>query len=121
MVKNYLDMDKDKKLTMLGLIAFACLICCVTVYVVRKQAAKSSIQSINQVDTPVKYSLVFRIHETKTRIYVQRCILLENSLVFVRRNDISKVPAKDGFHFAEKGDTVFYQGNNIIRIGLKHD
>ena len=114
-------MDKDKKLTVLGLIAFACLVCFATVYVVRKQAAKSSIQSINQVDIPLKYSLVFRIHEARTRIGVQRSILLENGMVFVRYNDLSKVPAKDGFHFAEKGDTVFYQGNNIIRIGLKHD
>lgn len=114
-------MDKNKKLTLIGLVAFACLIFCATIYVVRKQTAKPSMQSINQVDIPLKSSLVFRIHETRTGIGVQRSILLENGLVFVRYNDLSKVPAKDGFHFAEKGDTIFYQGNNIIRIGLKHD
>ena len=124
MIKNYLNMDQTKKWTVIGLVCFICLVCCSAAYVIAQQVSdEPSQQSVNKVDTQVKSSLVWRIHEASNghRDDIKRSILLEDGTVFVRHSILSRVPSKDGFHFAEKGDTVFYRGNHIIRIGLKHD
>lgn len=123
-IKNYFDMDQTKKWTVIGLVCFICLVCCSAAYVIAQQVSdEPSQQSVNKVDTQVKSSLVWRIHEASNghRDDIKRSILLEDGTVFVRHSILSRVPSKDGFHFAEKGDTVFYRGNHIIRIGLKHD
>ena len=117
-------MDQTKKWTVIGLVCFICLVCCSAAYVIAPQVSdEPSQQSVNKVDTQVKSSLVWRIHEASNghRDDIKRSILLEDGTVFVRHSILSRVPSKDGFHFAEKGDTVFYRGNHIIRIGLKHD
>ena len=124
MIKNYFDMDQTKKWTVIGLVCFICLVCCSAAYVIAQQVSdEPSQQSVNKVDTQVKSSLVWRIHEASNGHSddIKRSILLEDGTVFVRHSILNRVPAKDGFHFAEKGDTVFYRGNHIIRIGLKHD
>ena len=117
-------MDRIKKWTVIGLVCFICLICCSAAYVIVEQVSdKHASQSVNKVEAPVKSSLVWRIHEASNghRDDIKRSVLLEDGTVFVRHSILSRVPAKDGFHFAEKGDTVFYRGNHIIRIGLKHE
>lgn len=124
MIKNYLNMDQTKKWTVIGLVCFVCLVCCSAAYVIAQQVSdEPSQQSVNKVDTQVKSSLVWRIHEASNghRDDIKRSILLEDGTVFVRHSILSRVPSKDGFHFAEKGDTVFYRGNHIIRIGMKRD
>ena len=124
MIKNYLNMDQTKKWTVIGLVCFICLVCCSAAYVIAQQVSdEPSQQSVNKVDTQVKSSLVWRIHEASNghRDDIKRSILLEDGTVFVRHSILSRVPSKDGFHFAEKGDTVFYRGNHIIRIGMKRD
>ncbi len=122
--KKLFNMDATKKWTVIGLVCFTCLVCCSAAYVIAQQVSdEPSQQSVNKVDAQVKSSLVWRIYDATNgrRDDIKRCILLEDGTAFVRRSILSTVPAKDGFHFAEKGDTVFYKGNNIIRIGLKRD
>ena len=117
-------MNTTKKWTVIGLVCFICLVCCSAAYVIAQQVSdEPSQQSVNKVDTQVKSSLVWRIHEASNGHSddIKRSILLEDGTVFVRHSILNRVPAKDGFHFAEKGDTVFYRGNHIIRIGLKRD
>ena len=116
-------MNKTKKWTVIGVICFTCLVCCVSACKSANQGSVKPAPQSAKVDTQVKSSLVWRIHEAFNgrRDDIKRSLLLEDGTVFVRHSILSALPAKDGFHFAEKGDTVFYKGNHIIRIGLKHD
>ena len=65
----------------------------------------------------IEAGVVQRTYSATTSSFIFKTVLLENGKVFEERR-LDEKANLGKFYFLEKGDTVYYRGEEVVRIGF---
>lgn len=89
-----------------GLVAFA-----------RRDKAKAEQEIEIPQPQKIEAGVVERTYSATTASFIFKTVLLENGKVFEERR-LDEKANLGKFYFLEKGDTVYYRGEEVVRIGF---
>lgn len=109
-------MEKFGAGALVALVVVACFIGLVA-FGGRDEQPKAEQESEISQSQKIEVGIVERTYATTTASLIFKAVLLENGKVFEEcrldeRDNLGK------FYFLEKGDTLYYRGEEVVRIGF---